>query len=49
VYERYAENEQMFILYQEGNQGIVPITKAYMTFLQVNELRALLDANLPRA
>jgi hypothetical protein len=49
VYEKFAENESVFILYQEGNQGIVPITKAFLTYLQIEELRSLLEANLTRA
>src|SRR5664280_1154120 len=34
VYDKSAENEDVFILYQTGNQGILPIPKAYMTSLQ---------------
>ncbi len=49
VYEKFAENEGVFVLYQEGNQGIVPITKAFLTYLQIEELRSLLEANLKRA
>jgi hypothetical protein len=34
----------VFILYQTGNQGIVPIPKAHMTSLQIDEMRSLLKA-----
>lgn len=47
VYDKYAENEDVFILYQTGNQGIVPIPKAHMTLLQIDELRSLLKAYIP--
>jgi hypothetical protein len=44
VYDKFAENDNVFILYQAGNQGIVPIPKAHMTSLQIDELRSLLKA-----
>ena len=44
VYEKFAENDSVFILYQTGNQGIVPIPKAHMTSLQIDEMRSLLKA-----
>ena len=47
VYHKYAENENVFILYLDGNQGFVPIIKSFLTALQIDELRALLQANLP--
>ena len=49
VYEKFAENDNVFILYQTGNQGIVPIPKAHMAPLQVDELRMLLGAYLPHS
>jgi len=49
IYEKYAENDDVFILYEKGKHTFVPISKSHLAYLQVNELRTLLSANLPRA
>jgi hypothetical protein len=46
-YTKYAENNKVFILYQEGSHHFLPISKSHLTTLQVDELRALLLARLP--
>lgn len=49
VYTKFAENDDVFILYQEGNHDFFPIVKSFLTGLQVDELRSLLGAHLPAA
>ena len=46
-YTKFAENNKVFILYQEGSHHFLPITKSHLTALQIDELRALLIARLP--
>jgi hypothetical protein len=45
-YTKYAENQKVFILYQEGSHHFLPIVKSHLTTLQADELRALLIARL---
>jgi hypothetical protein len=47
VYERFAEDEKSFILFQEGTMTIMPIPKGELTHAQIDELRTLLAARLP--
>ena len=49
VYTKFAENEDVFILYQEGNHDFFPIVKSFLTDSQNDELRSLLGAYLPAA
>lgn len=46
-YTKFAENQRVFILYQEGSHHFLPIVKSHLTLLQVDELRSLLLARLP--
>ncbi|HEX3570605.1 MAG TPA: hypothetical protein VHU44_07265 [Acidobacteriaceae bacterium] len=46
-YTKFAENQKVFILYQEGSHHFLPIVKSHLTVLQVDELRSLLLARLP--
>jgi hypothetical protein len=48
VYSKFAENNKVFILYQEGSHNFLPICKSHLTDLQVDELRSLLLARLPQ-
>jgi hypothetical protein len=48
AYIKFAENEDTFILFQQGNQIFVPIPKRELSPPQIDELRALLAAHLPR-
>jgi hypothetical protein len=45
-YSKFAENNKVFILYQEGSHHFLPIVKSHLTDLQVDELRSLLLARL---
>ena len=45
-YTKYAENQRVFILYQEGSHHFLPIVKSHLTTLQADELRAMLIARL---
>jgi hypothetical protein len=47
AYIKFAENKDVFILFQQGNQIFVPIPKRDLTTLQIDELRSLLNAHLP--
>jgi hypothetical protein len=49
VYTKFTENETVFLLFQEGKEGFLAITKSFLTPLQTDELRTLLAANLPKA
>lgn len=49
LYTKYAENNDVFILYEEGKYTFFPIAKQHLTEPQVIELRLLLNAYLPRA
>ena len=46
-YTKFAENNKVFILYQEGSHHFLPIVKSHLTDLRVDELRSLLLARLP--
>jgi hypothetical protein len=46
-YTKFAENQKVFILYQEGSHHFLPVVKSHLTVLQVDELRSLLLARLP--
>jgi hypothetical protein len=48
AYIKFAENKDTFILFQQGNQIFVPIPKRELSPPQIDELRALLAAHLPR-
>jgi len=45
-YTKFAENNRVFILYQEGRHHFLPIVKSHLTVLQIDELRALLTARI---
>jgi hypothetical protein len=49
VYTKFAENENVFILFQEKKLGFLTVVKEFLTTLQIDELRALLLAHIPRA
>lgn len=46
MYSKFAENQKVFILYQEGSHHFLPISKSHLTDLQIDELRSLLLARL---
>jgi YcxB-like protein len=48
AYIKYAENKDTFIIFQQGNQIFIPIPKRDLTAPQIDELRTLLQAHLPR-
>jgi hypothetical protein len=48
VYIKFAENKDTFILFQQGNQIFIPIPKRELSTSQIDELRTLLAAHLPR-
>lgn len=48
TYTKFAENARTFILFQQGNQVFIPISKRELTESQITELRSLLEAHLPR-
>jgi hypothetical protein len=48
VYIKFAENKDTFILFQQGNQIFVPIPKRELSPPQIDDLRTLLAAHLPR-
>ena len=47
-YTKFAEDGKVFILFRRGVHGFMPIPKSYLTMLQVDELRSLLQARLPQ-
>jgi hypothetical protein len=47
VYDRFTEDEGLFILFVAGNEDIMPIPKGELTLMQIDELRSLLCARLP--
>jgi hypothetical protein len=49
AYTKFAENAQVFILFQQGNHHFLPIVKGHLTMLQVDELRSLLLSRLPQS
>ena len=49
LYEKFAENDDVFILYETGKHTFVPISKSHLAPLQIDELRTLLSAYLPKA
>jgi hypothetical protein len=49
LYEKYAENDDVFILYELGKHTFMPISKSHLVPLQTDELRTLLNAYLKRA
>jgi len=49
IYTKFAENDDVFILYKEGNHDFFPIVKSFLTDLQIDELRSLIGAYLPAA
>jgi hypothetical protein len=48
AYIKFAENKDTFILFQQGNQIFVPIPQRDLSPPQVDDLRTLLEAHLPR-
>lgn len=49
-YSRWAENKEVFILYQQQNEHhFLTFVKSHLTMLQVDELRALLLSRLPKS
>jgi hypothetical protein len=49
LYDKYAENEDVLILFEEGKHSFVPISKNHLTTLQSDELRNLVGAYISRA
>ena len=47
VYDRFAEDQNSFILFLAGSTAILPIPKSELTLVQSDELRNLLAARLP--
>src|SRR5579871_1394260 len=48
AYIKFAENESVFILFQQGNQIFVPIPKRELAPVQIPEPRSLFETHLPR-
>jgi YcxB-like protein len=49
VYSRYAEDKDSFVLFHADSVLFFPVPKSNLTAPQVDELRALLEAHMPRA
>ncbi|MDP9052661.1 MAG: YcxB family protein [Acidobacteriota bacterium] len=47
VYDRFTEDDSLFILFLAGSEEIMPIPKGELTLMQIDELRSLLSARLP--
>jgi hypothetical protein len=48
VYSKFAEDAASFVLYIQGNLSFLPIPKNELAVTQIDELRSLLEARLPR-
>ena len=46
-YIKFAENNDTFIVFQQGNQIFIPIPKRELTESQITELRFLFETHLP--
>jgi len=47
-YTKFAEDEKIFILFQQGNQLFIPIPKRELSPSQIEELRSIFETYLPR-
>jgi hypothetical protein len=45
-YTKFAENEKIFILFQQGNQIFIPIPKRELSSSQIDELRSIFETHL---
>jgi hypothetical protein len=48
AYIKFAESNETFILFQQGNQIFIPIPKRELSPPQIDELRSLFETHLPR-
>jgi hypothetical protein len=48
TYTRFAENEETFILFQQGERIFIPIPKHELSPSQITELRSLFETHLAR-
>ncbi|MCU1253698.1 MAG: hypothetical protein JWQ49_6727 [Edaphobacter sp.] len=48
TYIKFAESNETFILFQQGNQIFIPVPKRELSPLQIDELRSLFETHLPR-
>jgi hypothetical protein len=49
VYSKFAEDRESFVLFLDGSLLFFPVPKSNLTRFQVDELRNLLEAHMPRA
>jgi hypothetical protein len=49
VYSKYAEDKNSFVLFHAESVLFFPVPKSNLTYPQVDELRNLLEAHMPRA
>ena len=49
IYSKYAEDKDSFVLFQTGSVLFFPVPKSNLKPAQVDELRALLEAHMPKA
>ncbi len=49
IYSRYAEDKDSFVLFHADSVLFFPVPKSNLTTPQVDELRSLLEAHMPRA
>jgi hypothetical protein len=47
AYIKFAESNETFILFQQGNQIFIPIPKRELSQSQITELRSLFETHLP--
>jgi hypothetical protein len=48
LYKQYCESKSTFLFIPKGNQAFIPIPKREFTSFQIDELRTILSAPLPR-
>lgn len=48
VYSKFQEDDKSFVLFLQASQAFIPIPKGELTLAQIDELRSLLTARLPK-